>query len=394
MAVTLLFAGLALAAQGAPSQSSTTDADEIVIGVNADFTLGGASAGEAILSGVQLAVQEMNDNGGLLGKRVRVDARDHAGVVLRGVDNLKKISENRNLIGVIGGIHSNVILSELKYVHENKIPYLIPWAAADELIDNGYNPNFVFRLGARDEYVAEFLVSQALLTGRRIAFLLETTVWGRSNNKALKRALSNRGLQPVAVEWIDRADSDVSIQISSIQRTKADAVIIALNAPEGILAVNTMVARKGQFAVLSHWGIAHKDFYLGAASALKKISVRFFQPFSFEQIKSKQSAGKLQQLIESKFGVPVSKVNALSGIAHGYDLTRMLALAAAQSKSTHRVMIRSALEKLKGFEGASCPLNPPFTKKRHEAIDVRCFILAEFSKDGVVTPAQSALKQR
>jgi branched-chain amino acid transport system substrate-binding protein len=367
------------------AQDNAIPSDDFVIGVNADFSLGGASAGEAILSGVELAVQEINSGGGLLGRRIRVDARDHAGVVLRGIENLKKISENRNLIGVIGGIHSNVVLSELKYVHEKKIPYLIPWAAADELTDNGYNPNFVFRLGARDEYVAEFLVSKALLSGRRIAFLLETTVWGRSNNKALKRALNKRGMRPVAVEWIDRADNDVNIQISAIQKSGADVVIMALNAPEGVLAVNTMVNRKSMFAVLSHWGIAHKDFFQGAKDSLQRISVRFFQPFSFEQLTKGKIAPILQKLVESRFGLPVTQVNALSGIAHAYDLTRMLSHAVVKTKSTDRSLIRSALERLSGFEGASCPLDPPFTPKRHEAIDSRCFVLAKFSKNGIVT---------
>lgn len=359
----------------------------VVIGVDADFKLGGSSAGDAILKGVRLAVDEINAGGGVLGMPVLVKPLDHGGVVMRGVENLKLLLAEKNLIGVIGGMHSNVILSELKLIHENKIPYLIPWAAADELVDNGYQPNYVFRLGARDEYVAEFLVSKAVQKSKQIGLLLETTVWGRSNLKALNMALRRRKITPAAIEWIDRADADANIQIASLQKKNAEVVIMVLNAPEGVVALNSMVARGAKFKVLSHWGIAHRNFFESAGKMLKRFDVSFFQPFSFGRVKQEKTDFLLKKVLQSGMADSSAHIDAPSGIAHGYDLTHMLTRALIRAGRINRSEIRSALENLHGFKPASCSLQPPFTAARHEAIDRRCFFLAEFSNDGFVIPA-------
>lgn len=358
-----------------------------VIGVNADLSLGGATAGQAILLGVKLAVEEINEAGGLLGNPVRIEARDHGGIVLRGIENVKELGGMSNVIAVIGGMHSNVILSEVEVIHSKKIPYLIPWASADELVDNKKKPNFIFRLGGRDHYVGEFLVGEALKHGKRIGLLLESTVWGRSNLKALKKALARRKIQPVAVEWIDRADTNVTVQISALQRNNPDVVIMALNAPEGALAVNTMAERGTPFRVLSHWGVAHENFFTLASSSLKKVKVEFFQPFSFLIHGNRKKDALLNQLKQILPHAKSGKIDAASGIAHAYDLTHMLAAAIRKSKSAERKTIRDTLEALPDFEGVSCSLQPPFTPQRHEAIDRRCFFLAQFSSDGRVVPS-------
>ncbi|NBW80590.1 hypothetical protein EBR21_02440, partial [bacterium] len=284
-----------------------------IVGVDADLSLGGASAGRAILRGVQIAAEEINAAGGVLGKKIRVEARDHASVVLRGIENLKELVQYENLIGVVGGMHSNVILSELKFIHEKRIPYLIPWAAANELIDNGYEPNFVFRLGARDRDVSRFLLSEALKRGNRIALLLETTVWGRSNHRAITSALAARGLKPVAIEWIDRADTDVNIQISSIQKSKPDVVILALNSPEGAMAIKTMAARSTKFEVISHWGIAQKNFFLQSAAALASTPVEFFQPFSVLQSGFKKRTELADKLMREDQLDSIAKIDSFVG---------------------------------------------------------------------------------
>ncbi|MFZ9519618.1 MAG: ABC transporter substrate-binding protein [Silvanigrellaceae bacterium] len=355
-----------------------------IVGVDADLSLAGSSAGQAILRGVRIAAEEINSSGGILGRKIRVEARDHASVGLRGMENLRGLARLENLVGVVGGIHSNVILQELKIIHEQKIPYLIPWAAANELIDNGYSPNFVFRLGARDENVGYFLVSEAIKRGKRIALLLETTVWGRSNHRTISKELAARGLKPVVVEWIDRADIDVNIQISKIQKISPDVLIIALNTPEGALAVNTMAARSANFDVISHWGIAQSNFFDMSSDALKKIRVEFFQPFSLFAPGFKKRAELAEKIMREDKINTIGLINSFAGIAHAYDLTRLLALAVQMAKGGDRKKIRSALEKIDSFEAAACPMTPPFTEKRHEGNNLDCFTMAKFSAAGAI----------
>lgn len=64
-------------------------------------------------------------------------------------------------MAIIGGVHTPVALEQLPKIHELKIPYLGAWAAGTPIVDNGYNPNYVFRLSVRDAYAAPFFIQEA-----------------------------------------------------------------------------------------------------------------------------------------------------------------------------------------------------------------------------------------
>ena len=78
-------------------------ADSIVIGLDADMTSAAAQSGEAIRRGALLAIDEINDAGGLLGRPVELVIRDHRGNPERGVDNIADFAAMKNMLAVVGG---------------------------------------------------------------------------------------------------------------------------------------------------------------------------------------------------------------------------------------------------------------------------------------------------
>ena len=126
--------------------------DDIVIGLDADMTLGSAPSGIAIKRGMELAMDEINQKGGLLGKKLSIKVCDHGGISARGIANMIYFSKVKNLVAVMGGFHSPVALSELTTIHNEKLIYLDPWAAATLIVDNGFDPNYVFRVSVRDQH--------------------------------------------------------------------------------------------------------------------------------------------------------------------------------------------------------------------------------------------------
>ena len=167
--------------------------DSVILGLDADMTSGSAASGEAIRRGALLAIEQINKDGGLAGRKVELVVRDHRGNPDRGVDNILEFSTMPNLLAVVGGIHTPVALQELKTIHEKKVLYLGPWAAGTGVVANGYEPNYVYRVSVRDEYAGGFLVDQSLERGfTRLGLLLERTGWGRSNFKAMTEALKSK----------------------------------------------------------------------------------------------------------------------------------------------------------------------------------------------------------
>jgi ABC-type branched-subunit amino acid transport system substrate-binding protein len=361
------------------------ESETIIIGVNADLSLAAVDAGRAILHGVELAVDEANAFGGIGGRRIEVIARDHAGVSSRGVENISVFAKQKNLLGVVGGIHSNVILSELADIHRLKIPYLVPWAAAVDIIDNGFEPNYVFRVGARDQHVGEFLIEKAAKKGKKIALILEQTIWGRSNFREMSHALKLRKQLPIRTEWFARGASEYKIQVANIIKSKPDAIIMVLNGPESALALRELVSLKSKIPVYSHWGVVSGGFDQASLQD-SRFTFQFIQLFSFLREDSKATRRLLHRYLQKVTDQRVESILAPAGIAFAYDLTRILIEAGQGVWPVRRELIREKIEKTNGTGSVAKLLVPPFTPKRHDALDPACYFLARFAADGHVVP--------
>lgn len=361
--------------------------NEIVIGLDADLTAGSARAGLAIKRGMQLAVEEINNKGGVLGKSLRVLSRDHSGISARGINNIKYFSNVKNLIAIMGGLHSPVALSELEAIHENNLIYLNPWAAATHIVDNGFRPNFVFRISVRDEYAGSFLVNEAIKRNKnRVALLLENTGWGRSNNTAMTTALLKNKTKPVAVEWFNWGEKNMSLQLNRIQAAQADVILLVANAPEGKSIIKTMDSESISIPIISHWGITGGNFGAELKRELNNIPLMFLQTYSFIKSSSKKNQKLVKNYLSSYYINDAKHIIAPVGTAHAYDLVHLLAKAISNSKSFDKTIVRDALENIQSFDGLVKHYQPPFTSENHDALNQEDFFLAKYDEHSNVIP--------
>ena len=114
-AVLMLFAVLFLLCIGCPK---TFASQPLIIGIDADMSSVAAEGGNAIYRGAKIAVDEINADGGLLGRPVELVVKDHRGNPARGIRNLKEFSDLDGLLAVLGGVHTPVVLSELDLIHQ------------------------------------------------------------------------------------------------------------------------------------------------------------------------------------------------------------------------------------------------------------------------------------
>jgi len=191
--------------------------DTLYIALDADLSAVAQEGGVAIKRGAQIAIEEINAQGGIMGRQLALKEYDHRGNPARGIANIKKIAQTDNTLAILGGVHTPVALQELPYIHENKLLYLGPWAAGTPIIDNGYTPNFVFRVSVRDQEAGKVLVAAAKRRGlKKIALLLERTGWGRSNEKSMSAAAQAQGIEVVTVQWFNWKQDDMSAEFKRI----------------------------------------------------------------------------------------------------------------------------------------------------------------------------------
>lgn len=365
---------------------STAFTEDIVIGLDADLVSASAPSGLAIKRGMELAVAELNQKGRILGKKLRIVARDHSGISARGIENIKNFSKLENVVAVMGGLHSPVALSELNSIHENKIIYLGPWAAATGIVENSFRPNFVFRVSVRDEYAGEFLVNKALKSHQNIALLLENTGWGRGNEKSMTQALKKHQKTPVAIEWFNWGEKNMMPQLTRIENAGADAILMVANAPEGSTIIKDASQRPKKIPIFSHWGITGGYFWNNVKNELPKVELQFLQTFSFMGIKNKKNRQVIAGYID-RYQIDDSKdIVAPVGTAHAYDLIHLLAKAVEMAGSLDRSKIRDALETIQFHEGLVKNYKYPFTRDDHDALGPEDFFLAEYNSEGSIVP--------
>ena len=360
------------------------------IGLNADLSAADAESGEAIRRGALLAMAEINAAGGVLGRPLSLDVRDHRRNPARGVANVQAFAAEPDLVAIIGGKHTPVIFAELDAIHAHRIPYLIPWAAGTGLVDNGYTPNFVFRVSVRDEYAGRFLVEHALERGyQRLGLVLEQTGWGRSNELAVQFALADHGLRPTHTEWFNWGESDFKATLRRLEEVGVDVVIFVGNAPDGVSFIRALAQRPAmqRLPVISHWGISGGEFTEPLGEILNHVDLVFLQTFSFLAPPFPERAARVFQDYQQHFA-PVSspaEIAAPTGLAHAYDLVHLLALAIEHAGSTERSAVRDALEHIRFHAGLLRDYQPPFTSERHDALTTADYRLARYV-NGMIVP--------
>ena len=342
--------------------------------------------------GVELAIEEINETGGIAGRPLHVIKSDHHGNPARGVANIKQLAQQKNLLAVVGGVHTPVAIAQLDAIHDENILYLGAWAAGTAVVDNNYTPNNVFRVSVRDSEAATVLLNYAKSRGlTKVALALERTAWGRSNFASLDQAASKLGIDIVKTAWVNWQQVTFALDAASIADSESEAIIMVANAPEAAVMTRAIHAQLGDaLPIIAHWGLASGDFTtLVGKPLLTAMDISVIQTFSFLYQTSPQ-AQKLLHRYRARFAADIdaSAVPAAVGVAHGYDLTHLLARAAQSAENLNTDALRDALENLPSYEGAVKTYAPPFTPTRHDALWAQDYFMARFNGAGNLIPVK------
>ena len=364
--------------------------EPIKIGLAAAVSGGSAASGEAIKRGIQIALDEINARGGLLGgRKLELVIRDDEGNPAKGVTIARELVEREKVAVVFGGLHTTVALAQVPVWQELRTPYMGAWAAGTNITRNGASPNFVFRVSANDDLVDRYLSRYAteVMKKGKPGLLLENTAWGQSNEAGLGKWLGERNIKPVGIEKFNWNDPDMSPQLLRLKGAGADHVILVANAPEGAQVVKSRAKIGWEVPMISHWGISGGRF----AELTGELSdgVVFLQTYSFFGPQGERGQAVLKALA-GKYGVKGPEdVIAPVGTANAYDGMHLVALALEQAGGTDGPKLREALENLKAeYRGLIKTYRRPFTAEQHDALTDEDYIMVVW-KGGKIVPVSA-----
>jgi branched-chain amino acid transport system substrate-binding protein len=364
----------------------------LVIALDADLSAVAKTGGIAIERGTRIAIEEINAAGGVLGRTLELKTFDHRGNPARGIANIKKIAELDNVVAVMGGVHTPVALQEIPLLHEHKLIYLDPWAAGTPVVDNGHQPNFVFRVSVRDSEAGKVLFNAAKKDGiEKVALLLGKNGWGRSNEKSMTLAAQEYGLEIVSKQWVNWKQTDMKREFDAIIESGAQAIMLVLNAPEGAIAMEHMLSAEEtkDIKIYSHWGLAGGEFVsLVGLKVLSQVNLQILQTYSFlspsNPALSQQVLSAYQRLFDAD--ATAESIRGAVGVAQSYDLVYLLKSAIEKAGSTDRVLVRDALEQLPSHKGLLKHYAPAFTATRHDALWAEDYFMTKYNERGHLIP--------
>lgn len=369
-----------------------------VIGLDADLSAVAKDGGEAIQRGALIAIDEINKKGGVLGRQLKLVSKDHRGNPARGKHNIKSFSSMPNLIAILGGVHTPVVIQELPLIHKYKIPFLVPWAAGTAIVDNDFDPNFVFRLSVRDAEAGSVLVNAAKQDGHeKIALLLEQTAWGRSNSTSIESQSVLSNIKVTHTAWFNWRQKSMKNELQRIKQSGATAIMLVANAPEGTTIVRELASNPEfkDLAVYSHWGIASGQFTQNVGiELLQQIDISVLQTYSFLRPTNAVLNDRVLSSYLKRFDkdATAESISGATGVAHAYDLVYLLAKAIELGKSVDSDNIRKNLEKINKHNGLVKLYEPPFTASSHDALMAQDYFMAKYNESGFLVPNTNAKK--
>lgn len=366
-------------------------AEPVYIGFDGSYGQKSDTSAKAIELGARIAIDEINAKGGVLnGRPVELIIRDNQGLTMRGRDNYVEMASQKDLVAVLGGKHSPVIVESIPDAQRMKVPYISVWGSANQITDNVQTDSYMFRVSLKDEWGVTALLSEAVKvsTNKKICVLVPNTLWGRSGEKVLRDQSQRLHANLASVNWYNWGDKDFRKQLDACAANSATAILMIANETEGALIVNEIAQRPEmeRLPIVAHWGITGGDFATLTGKSLEKLNLRVIQTFSFVNNKRPRAqvlANKAAHVLNVKS--PEAIISPV-GVAQAYDAVYLISSAINKAQSTQGTAIRNALEKLPPYDGAIKRYAPAFTRINHDALNSHQIIFARIKPDGSITP--------
>ncbi|MCT4655094.1 MAG: ABC transporter substrate-binding protein [Cohaesibacter sp.] len=176
--------------------------------------------------GIELALEEINASGGVLGKKLEFIFRDDQGKPGEAVKIAEELMTREGTAMLTGTIFSHVGLAISSYAGEKKYVYLASEPLADALVWGKGNP-YTFRLRASTFMQASMLAEQAAKSGAKtFATIAPNYAYGKDAVAAFKKALMklNPDVKFVAEQWPALFKIDAGAEVQAIERAKPDAI--------------------------------------------------------------------------------------------------------------------------------------------------------------------------
>jgi len=320
---------------------NATAAEEIPIGEFASLTGGSASFGQSSHKGTELAVEEINAAGGVLGKKLKLITEDDQSQAGQPATIVRKLISQDKVVAILGEVASSKSLEAAPICQQNKIPMITPASTNPKVTEVG---DYIFRICFIDPFQGTVMSKFARSKGwKKIAVLTDVKQdYSVGLAEFFVKDFTANGGEIVRDQKYSTGDKDFKPQLTSIKAAKPDAIFIP-----GYYAEVALIGKQARLLGIKV-PLLGGDGWVGD-SLLKVAGNSLDGSFFSCHFSADEQSPDTQNFVakfKAKYGEIPDDMAAL-----GYDSAMILADAIKRAGTTDSAKLRDAIAATKDHDG-------------------------------------------
>jgi branched-chain amino acid transport system substrate-binding protein len=363
----VLFAATAVIA------ASASAADPIKIGSVLSVSGPAAFLGDPELKTLQLYIEKINAEGGVLGRKLELVHYDDGSDAAKANSFTKRLIESDKVDVLIGGTTTGATMAMAPLVEKASLPF-ISLAGAVVVIDPV--KKWVFKTPHTDRMAAEKVFEDMKKRGiTKVGLLSETSGFGASGRKETQTVAAKYGITLVADETYGPKDTDITAQLTRIKSAPGVQAVFVFGLGQGPAVVTKNYGQLGMKVPMyqSH-GVASDEYLKLSGKAAEGVRL----PTPALLIANALPAGDAQKSVVTGYDKAYKeryKIDPSTFGGYALDALNLSVDAIKRAGGTDREKVRAALESTKGFVGTTGVFN--MSPANHMGLDLSAFRMVE-----------------
>lgn len=207
------------------ANQSQEESSTIKVGGMGPLTGSAAMYGITVDKGAKLAFEEINANGGVLGKKFEYISLDEKADPIEAVNAYNKLTDE-GVVAILGSVTSKPTLAVAELAAQDGIPMITPTGTQINITDAGPN---IFRVCFTDPYQGSTLAkfSKDKLGAKTAAIMVNTSSdYSDGIANAFIKQAEKEGIKVVAKEGYSDGDKDFKAQLTKINSENPDILVV------------------------------------------------------------------------------------------------------------------------------------------------------------------------
>lgn len=343
--IVIIALALAFSCSRPGDDKTASDHTTIEIGYFGDLTGPTFNFGQSAINGVLMAASEVNQAGGINGRKIDVVIEDDKGSPEEAARLTAKLIDQNKVIAIIGGGTSGNSRAAAPKAQASHIPMISPSSTDPAVTQTG---NYIFRACFVDTFQGEVMASFAVntLKAKKAAILTDfNSPYSKGLTDYFKLSFGRLGGTIVSEQTYTQGDADFKGQLSTIRSAEPEVIYIP-----GYYGDVALIAKQARMIGLTQpllggdgWD-APELWQIGGDSLNGAyISTHYSPDNPSAEIK------QFVDLYKQRYGNALPDAHA----ALAYDAARILFAAIARTGSTDGDKLRDALSQTKDFNGVT-----------------------------------------